>query len=207
MRLHRGSVLPRVSVERTPEGTLLRAQLPGRKEMGEIITIGIALLLFLFAALMPKGGPTAQFFRILQAGAVLLTFLAALHHYIKGRRLFRATLLVPSWPLRLGDTTPVRFRAMLRKSARVSEIAAKLQCGEQVTVGRGRHEQRPDNVLYEIDLPCATEERRVVDEEWTIAIPPELPPSFDVATSKIEWRITAMLGEVPAKFLLLVTPR
>ncbi len=206
-RLHRGSVLPRVHTERNAGGTLLRAIVPGHREMKEIILIGIALLIFIACAVIPKGGPTAMLVRGLQAAAVFLTFLAALHRYVTGRRLARATLTFKRWPLRLGETVPVRFRAMLRKSQHVSEVAAKLQCVEQVLIGGGRYQENPSNVLYEVDLPCAKEQRRVIDEEWTFAIPADLPPSLDVRMSKVEWRVSAMLGEVPANFLLLVTPR
>jgi hypothetical protein len=47
----------------------------------------------------------------------------------------------------------------------------------------------------------------VVEEEWTITIPQEHPPSFDATSSKIDWRVSATLGDVPAEFRLLVTPQ
>ena len=207
MRLHRGSVLPRISVERKPEGTLLRAAQPTRADVRELILYFIAFLMFAGAALATRGNLTALAMRGLNAAGVFMGFLAVLARHLRRRRLFRGTLLFSRWPLRLGDTVAVRFRAMLKKSAPVTEVAAKLQCVEQAVVGNGREVRKPVGVLFELDLPCAKSERHIVDEEWTVTIPAELPPSFDVAMSKVDWRITAMLGEVPAEFRLLVTPQ
>jgi len=207
LRLHRGSVLPRVFVERTREGTLLRAALPTGADLRGVIVYGIAFLAVFAVAFLPKGGISGQIARFTQAAAFFSVFFGALTTYLRRRRLFRATLLLPHWPLHLGDTVQARFRAMLKKSARVTEVAAKLQCVENVVIGGGRDVRKPTAVIYELDLPCAKSERQVIDEEWTLTIPAGLPTSYDVALSKVEWRVTALLGEVPADFLLLVTPR
>lgn len=49
-----------------------------------------------------------------------------------------------------------------------------------------------------------------MEEEWTIPIPPTLPPSFEVPSNAVRWRLTTMLTtsgvEVPADFTLLVIP-
>ena len=183
-RLHRGSVLPRVDVKRTAEGTLVHALRPTSGEVGELVLVGIALLIFLGAAFAPKGGVLAQGFRALNAGAVLMTFLAMLAHYLRRRRLFKGTLLVRPWPIRLGGEVTVKYRAMLKKSATVSSLTAKLQCAEEVVIG--------------------------IEEEWTIPIPPTLPPSFEVPSNAVRWRLTTVLttssGDVPADFTLLVIP-
>jgi hypothetical protein len=178
---------------------------PTAADVRELVLYFIAFLLFLGAALAPKGGVVSQGFRALNAGGVLMGFLAMLSYYLRRRRLFKATLLVPSWPLRLGDTVTLRFRAMLKKTA-VSTLAAKLQCVEQVTIGQGRGQQKANAVAYELELPCSKQERRVVEEEWTLTIPTTLPPSMDVYCNTIRWRIAAMLMDVPAEFTLLVIP-
>ena len=207
MRLHRGSVLPRISVERKPEGTLLRAAQPTGADLREVILYGFAFLMVFAVVFVPRGGLFGQATRLMQAAGFFSVFFGALSTYLRRKRLFRGTLLLGRWPLRLGDIVAVRFRAMLKKSAPVTEVAAKLQCIEQAVIGYGRQQRKPVGVLFELDLPCAKSERHIVDEEWSVTIPAELPPSFDVEASRVDWRITAMLGEVPAEFRLLVTPQ
>jgi hypothetical protein len=139
-----------------------------------------------------------------------LGFLGMLSHYLRRRRLFKGTLLVRPWPIRLGGEITMKYRAMLKKSAPVSSLAAKLQCAEDVTIGRGKYQQKKIAPLYELELQCSKHERRVVEEEWTFAIPPTLPPSFEVPCNAVRWRLTTMLTtsgvEIPADFTLLVIP-
>lgn len=207
LRIHRGSVLPRIAAERTRDGTLLRAARPTRGDVGTIVVYAFVMLAFGGTALIPKGGIGGMAARAFQAAAAFTLFLGALTTYLRRRRLGRATLLLGHWPLRLGDTVSMRFRAMLKKSAPVTEVAAKFQCVEQVIIGGGREQRKPWLVVYEQELGCARRERHIIEEEWTITVPPDLPPSFDTVSSKIEWKVIAMLGDVPAEFLLLVTPQ
>ena len=208
-KLHRGSVLPRVAVKHTADGTLVQALRPTSRDVGELVLYGIGFLIFLAAALLSRGG-AAQLFKALNAGGVLLGFLGMLAYYLRRRRLFKATLLVRHWPIRLGGDVTVKYRAMLKKSAPVSSLAAKLLCTEDVIIGRGRSVEKKSGVLYEIDLQCSKHERRVVEEEWTFALPPTLPASFDVACNAVRWRLTTVLTtsgvDVPADFTLLVIP-
>lgn len=210
MRLHRGSVLPRVDVKHTAEGMVVHAARPTSSDVGELVLYGIGFLMFLAAALVSKGGLAAQLFRALNAGGVLFGFLGMLAHYLRRRRLFRGTLLVRPWPIRLGGDVTLKYRAMLKKSATVSSLTAKLQCVEDVIIGRGKYLEKKSGALYELDLQCSKHERRVVEEEWTIPIPPTLPPSFDVPCNAVRWRLTTVLTtsgvEVPADFALLVIP-
>ena len=209
-KLHRGSVLPRVDVRRTAEGTLVHAQRPTSADVKELVLYGIGCLMFLGAALVSKGGLAAQLFRALNAAGVLFGFLGMLAHYLRRRRLFRATLLVRPWPIRLGGDVTMRYRAMLKKSAPVSSLVAKLRCSEEVIIGGGKHLEKKGSALYELDLQCSAHERRVVEEEWTVPIPPTVPPSFEVPCNAVRWRVTTMLTtegvEVPADFTLLVIP-
>jgi hypothetical protein len=208
-KLHRGSVLPRVDVKHTAEGMVVHAARPTRGDVGELVLYGIAFLMFLGAALVPAG-IAAQLFRALNAGGVFLGFLGMLAHYLRRRRLYRATLLVRPWPIRLGGDVTLKYRAMLKKSVTVSSLTAKLQCAEEVIIGGGKSVQKKSGALYELELQCSKHERRVVEEEWTIPIPPTLPPSFDVPCNAVRWRLTTVLTtsgvEVPADFALLVIP-
>ena len=209
-RLHEGSVLPRVDVQRTAWGTFVRAVGPTADDVMGLVLYGIALLIFIAAALVPRGSVTSHAVRVANAGGVFMLFLGMLTQFLKRRRLFRGTLLVHPWPIRLGDNVKVNFRAMLKKSAPVSSLTAKLQCTEHVRIGYGREQAKKSAVIHEVDLPCSKQERRIVEEEWTFAIPPALPPSLDVHDSRIEWRVAAALTtagvEIPADFVLLVIP-
>jgi len=207
-KLHRGSVLPRVAVKHTAEGTVVQAPRPTASDVGQLVLYGIAFLMFLGAALMSKGG--AALFRGLNAGGGLMGFLAMLSHYLRRRRLFRGTLLVRPWPIRLGGEVTMKYRAMLKKSAPVSSLAAKLLCVEEVIIGGGRDVQKKSGALYELDLQCSKHERRIVEEEWTFTLPPTLPPSFEVKCNYVRWRLATVLTtsgvDVPADFALLVIP-
>lgn len=207
-KLHRGSVLPRVDVKHTAEGTVVHALRPTSKDVTELVLFGIAFLMFLGAALFSRGA--AQLFRALNAGGVFLGFLGMLSHYLRRRRLFKGTLLVRPWPIRLGGEVTMKYRAMLKKSAPVSSLAAKLQCAEEVIIGTGRSVVKKNVPLYELDLQCSKHERRVVEEEWTVTFPPTLPSSFEVPCNYVRWRLTTVLTtagvDVPADFTLLVIP-
>ena len=208
-KLHRGSVLPRVDVRRTPEGTVVHALRPTSSDVRELVLYGIAFLMFLATAMFSRGG-AVQLFRALNAGGVLLGFLGMLSYYLRRRRLFRGTLLVNQWPIRLGGDVTMKYRAMLKKSAPVSSLAAKLLCTEDVIISAGRSVEKKSGVLYELELQCSKHERRVVEEEWTFAIPPTLPASFDVPCNAVRWRLTTVLTtsgvDVPADFTLVVIP-
>jgi hypothetical protein len=211
-RLHRGSVLPRIRVEQTSGGALLRAARPGWHDIATLATFALAFLLLLASALTPRIGLTSQVVLFLKAGGALMVFLGSLSHYLRRRRLFQATLLVRSWPIRLGDDVEVRFRALLKKAAPVSALKATLQCVVEVTFGGGRDQQKKAETLYELDLRPSkwSVEHRKVEEEWTLTIPDALPPSLEVPCNKVQWRVTTLLTtagtDVPAEFMLLVIP-
>src|SRR5829696_3830 len=100
MRLHRGSVLPRISVQRTLEGTLLRAVQPTAADLREVILYGFAFLMIFAVVFVPRGGLVGQFARLMQAAGFFSVFFGALSTYLRRKRLFRATLLLGRWPLR-----------------------------------------------------------------------------------------------------------
>jgi len=208
-KLHRGSVLPRVVAKHTPEGTVVHAPRPTASDVGTLVLYAVVFLIFLATALGSRAG-AVQLFRALNAGGVLLGFLGMLGYYLRRRRLFKATLLVSQWPIRLGGEVTVKYRAMLKKSAPVSSLAAKLLCTEDVIIGGGRTVEKKSGVVYELDLQCSKHERRVVEEEWTFALPPTLPASFDVPCNAVRWRLTTVLTtsgvDVPADFTLVVIP-
>lgn len=208
-KLHRGSVLPRVAVKHTAEGTVVQALRPTSRDVGELVLYGIGFLIFGATAVFSRGG-AAQLFRALNAGGVLLGFLGMLSYYLRRRRLFRGTLLVDQWPIRLGGDVTMKYRAMLKKSAPVSSLAAKLLCTEDVILSSGRSVEKRSGVLYELELQCTKHERRVVEEEWTVALPPTLPASFEVPCNAVRWRLATVLTtsgvDVPADFTLVVIP-
>ena len=207
---HRGSVLPRIDVERTKEGVLLRASRPGAAYVRELVLYGIAFLIFLAVAFVPRGGTLGQIARLLNAVGIFNLFLAMLTGFLRSRRIFKATILLRSWPLRLGDNVDATFRAMLRKGAQVTSLNAKLQCTEHVTIGHGREQTKRSSVVYELDLLCTSAPRRIVEESWSLPIAASLPASFVVPHNRVEWRVVATLTtedvEIPAEFTLLVIP-
>ena len=207
--LHRGSVLPQIETSRTVGGTYVRAfQTPGG--MREVLLYGFAFVSVLSVAFLPKGGVLSHVALLVQAAGFFAAFFGLLTTYLRRRRLFRATLLVRPWPIRLGATVEARFRAMVHRSAPISTLTAKLRCAEEITIGYGRDEVKRSAVAYEFELPCSKQERQIVEESWTFTIPTNLPASFVVPSNRLEWRVNATLTtkgvDVPADFLLLVIP-
>src|SRR5213593_1051497 len=206
VRIHRGSVLPRIDARRTPDGTLVQALRPTAADMRELFLYGLGFFMVLPIIFLTRGGVLAHVARLMQVGAFFSMFLGLLTTYLRRKRLLRAMLLVSHWPIRLGDTVKVRFRAMLRKSAPVATLTAALRCAEEVTIGGGREQVKRSAAMFELELPCSKQKRQIVEEEWTFTIPPDLPSSFAVMSNRLEWRVDTLLMDVPANFLLLVIP-
>src|SRR5262245_21035383 len=99
MRVHRGPVLPRIAVERIAEGALLRVKRPGGKEIAILALLIVALGMFVFAAIVGS----ARISNMLNAAGGLTMILGMAGDFLRRRRLFRATLVVHPWPIRLCD--------------------------------------------------------------------------------------------------------
>jgi hypothetical protein len=211
-RRHRGSVLPRVPVQRTPQGTRVVAEVTGWKDaLGfwflATLFIGVAILV---VAVTKSPSRQLEFFLSLAGSGVLVAETG--RRYFRQRRLERATLLVRPWPLRLGDRATVGFENRLKKNAAVEMVSARLVCIEEAVVSSGRDQAVQREIRFEValDTTAARTDGRTVRDEWQFEIPDTGLPSFAVKSNKIQWRvetITACAGTpVTAEFELLIIP-
>lgn len=194
--LHRGSVLPRIAVTRTPDGMQLLAARPGWKDVALLIMLISFLTLFLWFLISDPLRNRRQ------ADAVSgILFAAGMlseygRRYLRQRRLEYATLVVRPWPIRLGQTVTTKFR-----SKPLTLVSAKLVCVEEARVSRGKYETVKHATRLELDFDAST-------DQWTFDIPREGLPSLAVGSNKVQWMVKTMLeGECVADFELLVVPQ
>jgi hypothetical protein len=210
MHVHRGSVLPKIAVTRSRGATILDAK---------PISWTTPLLVLLFLA----GAVSNAYFalsgyvdigdRIEAALGVFVSASAALalvREYRRRSPLEWASLRVREWPLHVGGDVHVELRGSLRVP--VTGVAATLACREEVRIGRDQRNMKVAT-RYSIDLTPPEKDLGGAGftARWTFVIPAEEPPSFDVKSHIVRWRLfvrvtTADELEVPAEFDLLVSP-
>jgi hypothetical protein len=208
--VHRGSVLPKIATTRSRGATILDAK--------PISWTAPLLVVFFFAGAIVNAyfawsghlGIGDRIEAALGAFVTVTAGLALLREYRRRSPLAWASLRVRDWPLHLGDEVHVELRGSLRVP--VSGIAATLECREEVRTGRDRGAIRTAT-RYSIELTPPGKEISGAHftARWTCVIPAEEPPSFDVKTNIVRWRLLVRIftsegGEVPAELDLLVLP-
>ncbi|MEO1094023.1 MAG: hypothetical protein AAFX01_03885 [Cyanobacteria bacterium J06638_28] len=102
-------------------------------------------------------------------------------------------VLLPSYPLRMGETFRLRFRRALRRghTHRPGKIIAKWLCYEWVQYRQGTDIETKVHMLWEQDLPTMTVSTgtRVATYETKLTVLPEGPPSFDAEHNQVRWEI------------------
>ena len=186
--------------QRIPEGFLLSVGMSDRKKgialsiFGLVWTAVVSFVLFLVARDSDYVGViflglflVAGFFCI---GIGLLDIWMSL-------KLYPADLILPRYPLRLGETCPIHYRRRLRRGTfhQPGEIAAKLVCDEWVKYTQGTDTKTKTHVLCELQLPTrsvVTGEQQA-DYESEIAISADAPPAFSAEHNQIRWRLVIKL--------------
>lgn len=112
-------------------------------------------------------------------------------------KLHPAELILPQYPLRLGESCSMHYRRRLRNGtfAKPAEIKARLICDEWVEYRQGTDTVSKTHDLWEMKLPTRTvvTGERQADYENEIAIPLEAFPSFYARHNKVRWRIIVNL--------------
>lgn len=112
-------------------------------------------------------------------------------------KLYPAELILPKYPLRLGETCPIYYRrrprnGTLNKSAR---IEAQLTCDEWVQYSQGTDTVTKTHELWKQPLPESSivSGETQADYSEEIKILPQYPPSFYAKHSQIRWLLTIKL--------------
>ncbi len=112
-------------------------------------------------------------------------------------RLHPAELILPTYPLRLGEICSIHYRRRLRKGTfrKSGEIEAQLVCDEWVQYTQGTDTITKTHELYESTLPTRTvvTGERQADYESKIVISNQEFPSFSASHNQIRWRIIVKL--------------
>ena len=205
--------------QRVPEGFLLSVGMSDRKK-------GIALSIFgliwtvvsisILSVATQEADYVAMFMLSLFVVVGLLLTGAGLLDIWTSLKLYPAELILPKYPLRLGEICPIHYRRRLRNGTftKPGEIEAALICDEWVQYTQGTDTKTKTHCLYELKLPArsvVTGEHQA-DYESKIQISAEAPPAFSAEHNKVRWRLVIKL-KVPglprvcqSEFFLNVVP-
>jgi hypothetical protein len=108
-----------------------------------------------------------------------------------------AELILPSYPLRLGESCAIRYRRRLRKGTfgRSAHLEAQLMCDEWVQYTQGTDTVTKTHPIWEKALPPQTvvSGERQADYTGHISIRPQGPPSIFAKHNKIRWQLVIKL--------------
>ena len=209
--------------QRTPEGFLLSVSPHDRRSGLYFLIFGIVWVAFTSVALVlvfqDVRGAIAIFPAVFLGIFELVGFLmvgAGLLELWTNLKLHPAELILPRYPLRLGEICPIHYRRRLRKGTFVKsgEIEARLICDEWIQYTQGTDTVTKVHDLHESQLPPCTvvTGERQADYEDKIAIPLKETPSFSAQHNKVRWRliVTLKVPGIPHKckseFSLQVLP-
>lgn len=112
-------------------------------------------------------------------------------------RLQPAELILPQYPLRLGDECRIYYRRKLRKGSfsKAGKVEAQLICDEWVQYTQGTDTVTKTHTLHKQTLPNTTivSGEHQADYDADITIPVECPPSFYGENNKLRWRLVIKL--------------
>lgn len=142
---------------------------------------------------------------------------ATLYFCYKRWRVLRALhpgeLFIQQWPLRRNESVRIRYLRLIKTSAAVRSIRARLQCVESATYQQGTDtrtvtETRFDTILESVQQRIDPDR---IEIDWELQVPEDQPPSLDVYRNSIQWSVVVEITfqEIPeddSTFQLLVGP-
>ena len=124
-------------------------------------------------------------------------------------------IVLPSYPLRLGESCNLRYRRQLRSGSisRPGTISAKWLCYEWVQYRQGTDTRTVTHTLWETDLPerSISAGTRRVEYDARVEVNPQYPPSIDASHNQVRWelRVSVKLPGIPkddSHFRLKILP-
>ncbi len=150
---------------------------------------------------------------------VLLTLIfrrIELLHMWRDFKLFPAELILPAYPLHLGETMPIYYRRRLRRGrlSQSIQIEAALVCDEWVQYSEGTDTITKTHPLSQTELPSASIDsgENQIEYQSNIYIDPQQPPSFFGKHNQIRWslnlkfKMPGILGVCQSNFSLQILP-
>lgn len=118
---------------------------------------------------------------------------AAIAEMWKNSKVHLPELILPSYPLRLGETIAVHYRRRLRNNSFRSSatVDAELVCDEWVQYSQGTDTVTKTHTIWQQTLPEQTVDSGESQADYTtdIHIKPQGPPSFSSSHNKIRYRL------------------
>lgn len=186
--------------ERVPEGFLLSVDISDRQKGIGLAIFGLLWTAFvgvMFVFLLREADYVGVAFLslFLVIGVCLLGI--GLLHLWRSLKLHPAELILPKYPLRLGETCPIYYRRRLRNGTFTQSgyVEARLICDEWVQYKQGTDTRTRTHSLYEVQLPrhtVVTGESQA-DYESKIEVAAEAPPTFLAKHNRVRWRLIVQL--------------
>jgi len=197
--------LPNSSLpQRGPEGFVLTVSQTQRYAGLLIFVIGLIWTAFSAVMLIVFIGEPFGFFSLFPAVFISLFVLvgvlmagAGLLELWSNLKLHPAELILPKYPLRLGETCSIHYRRRLRRGtfSKPGRVEAQLVCDEWVEYTQGTDKVTKTHSLHEAELPTRTvvTGEQQADYESRIAISSKELPSFLAKHNQIRWRVIVKL--------------
>lgn len=108
-------------------------------------------------------------------------------------RLEPGEVVLPSYPLRLGESSPIQYRRRLRHglTSQTGKITAIWLCYEWIQYRRGTDTVTQTHTLWEIDLPDMSIDTgsKIIEYDANVTVSPQGVPSLDAKHNQIRWEI------------------
>jgi|HigsolmetaAR201D_1030396.scaffolds.fasta_scaffold04321_2 hypothetical protein len=209
------SVLPKVHYEQMVEG--VRLSNVGTSRLKAIVLLLVSLVVlgliggWVFLSLRATSDRLVLIAPGLFGCLALAFFVFALRRMLVASAFGPAELFVDNIPLSLGQTVNIRYRCPIHGNFNVTSVSGSLICQEWVRYKVGTDTRIATEQLCSLDLPSP--ERFIsplggIDVAWTITIPPNMPPSFEVTNNAIKWvlRISVQVEKYPDPNIEMTLP-
>lgn len=108
-------------------------------------------------------------------------------------RLHPGELILPRYPLCMGETCRIKYRRQLRNHAmnQPGKVTAKIRCYEWVQYRQGTDTKTATHTVWEQELPDGQTDAGTtrIEYDGQISIPPQGPPTFEALHNQLRWEV------------------
>ncbi|MEM9770529.1 MAG: hypothetical protein AAF889_02810, partial [Cyanobacteria bacterium P01_D01_bin.73] len=124
---------------------------------------------------------------------IVLRFLEFLVEVQSSSKILPGAIVLPTYPLHLGETTQVQYRRQLKacSTAVPGTLSAKWVCYEWTRDGDATSPSTSSHIVFEQDLPSITipAGTQTIEYNWRISVPTQGPPSFEAEDNQLRWEL------------------